>query len=804
MNQLLEDMRYGVRLLRKAPGWAVVMVATLTLVIGLSTAIFSLTNSILLNALPYPEPDRLMALWAASESAASANVPRFNPSSADWISWREQSASFEDIALTKSANFNLTGAGRPERVSGAHASPNLLRVLGIEPLEGRFFTEEEGKGDAKLAVLGSGFWQRRFARDPNILGQTIQLNGEAYEVIGVMPPRLQFPSKELDLLVPLFIPPSEIQSRLGFLYRSVGRLKAGVAPEQAQEEMSAIMVRLAELYPDSNGKLGIEVLVVPLLDSTVGQFRSTLYVLIGAVASLLLVGCINLGGLLVVRASARRREFAVRAALGAEPVRLRRQALAEVIPLSVAGALGGVLLAWWLLEVLVPLLPARLPAVESTPLDVPLLAFALLTSVLVVVLAGLLPARLASRAALSGALRESSRSVTGGGRFRNALVVAQIAVAVLLVFLCGLLLRSWAVAMAVDPGFATEDVLTLHLEVARSEYPTSAEVADYYRRLAERMRTIPGVVGAGFTNLLPLGSGRLSGPVYFESVPDDQWFAADSRSATPGYFAAMGIPLIRGRTFTDRDAEGAPLVGIIDQRMARTVFGEADPVGERMRFGVVTEETPWVEVVGVVGHVRSESLESDHRPQVYWPLAQQPPDRAALVVRTSGRPASFTSAVIEQIERENPDQPVYDVSTMADRLHQNLRSRNLLTGLMAVLGGSSLLLACLGLHGVVSYGTGLRLREFAIRMALGARPGEVRRLVLAHAGWLAILGSVIGLVAAVPAGHALSGQLFGVGSADLIALALAPVVLLATALLAGLGPALRAKRVDPASMLGDE
>jgi putative ABC transport system permease protein len=804
MARFLSDLRYGFRLLWKAPGWTAVVGATLALVIGLSTAIFSLADNILLNALPYPDAGRLVMLWATSANAAAAGVARFNPSSADWRDWREQSKLLEDSALTRATSFNLTGDGRPERVVAVRASSNLLAVLGLQPLRGRMFTEEEAAGDAKVALLSSGFWQRRFGGDPNVVGRGVELDGESFVVIGVVPLALQFPSRDFDVLAPLFIPPAEIQSRLGFLYRSVGRLKPGVTLQQAQAEMSAIMERLAKQYPASNGKLGTEVLVEPLLDSTVGKFRNTLYVLIAAVGSLLLVGCINLGGLLIVRASARTHELALRAALGADPAVLRRQALAEVLPLSVAGGVGGALLAWGLLKVLVPLLPAGLPGPDSIRLSATLLAFAFVLSVAVVLIAGLLPARQAARLSLSGALQQGTRTVAGGGSFRNVLVVAQMAVAVLLVFVGSLLLRSLAAVLEVDPGFSTKGVLTMHLEATRAKYPTAAQVADYYRRLVARVETVPGVQGAGFISHLPLGSSRLSGPVYFERTEDGSWFGADSRSVTPGYFSAMGIPLVRGRDFDDEDGDGAPLVGIIDEQLARKVFGDADPLGERMRFGVVTDSTPWVEIVGVVGHIRSESLETDPRPQVYWPMAQQSVDRAALVVRTAGRPETFVATVAEQIQDENPDQPVYAVRSMPEQIGLSLRSRNLLTGLMAVLAGSSLLLACLGLYGVVSYATRLRLRELAVRMALGARPGEARRLVLAHAGRLAILGLVIGLGAAQAVGRVLRSQLYGVGSTDVVALALVPSLVLVTALAAALGPARRARRVDPALVLRGE
>ncbi|MBO0798607.1 MAG: ABC transporter permease, partial [Blastocatellia bacterium] len=544
-------MRYGLRLLRRSSGWTVVMGATLSLGVGLTTAIFSLAYSILLRALPYPVPDRLVEIWSTSSVAVAAGVSRFNAGSADWIDWRALSRSFEDIALTKAiTSFNLTGGGPPERVQGGRTSSNLLQVLGVKPLLGRMFTEEEARGDAKVAVLSYGFWERRFAREPKIVGRSVLLNDESFEVIGVMPPAFRYPTKDCDLWTPLFIPPDEIRSRFSFQYRAVGRLKPGVSLQQAQSEMSTIMRHLAQQYPASNGAGQLGVLLEPLLYSTVGQFRSILYILLIASACLLLIGCINLGGLLIVRTSARTNEFAIRAALGASAAQLRRQTLAEVIPLSVAGAAGGVLLSWCLLKIMVSWIPSQLPASELLGLHQPVLAFALALSVLVVLFAGMLPARLSSRVQIAGTLQHNSRAVAGGGTIRSALVVAQIAVTLALVFASGLLLRSLVAVMKVNPGFTAQGLLTMHLAVTRSKYPTDSQVADYYGRLVGRVKTIPGVLEAGVVNILPFSGLRESRLVQFEGKPDDARLGADGRAVTPGYFAAMGIPLIRGRNFS--------------------------------------------------------------------------------------------------------------------------------------------------------------------------------------------------------------------------------------------------------------
>jgi putative ABC transport system permease protein len=543
-----------------------------------------------------------------------------------------------------------------------------------------------------------------------------------------------------------------------------------------------------------------------LPDSYVGQFRTTLYVLLAAVGCLLLIGCINLGGLLIVRANARRYEFAVRAALGASAGRLRRQTLAEALPLSLLGGGGGVLMAWLLLKVSVPLLPPWLPGLGAIGVHVPVLAFALVLSVLVVLLAAMLPARLAARVGLTEAMQQSSRTVAGGGVLRNALVAAQIAITLVLVFAGGLLARSLEAVLRVNPGFSPQGVLTMHLQVTPAKYPTHPQLADYYQQLVARVKTIPGVSEAGVVDTLPFSGNGVWGGVQLADKPDEAQLPASFSSVTPGYFAALGIPLRRGRGFAEQDKEGAPPVAIIDEQLARQAFGDGNPLGRRIRFGPITDQTPWREIVGVVGHIRASSLETDPRPQLYWPEAQRVETqfsqyRVALIIKTNGQPGSFASAIVKQIQQVNPEQPVYDVRSMDDWLSRSLQSRNLLTGMVVLFGGAALLLACLGLYGVVSYGVGLRLREFAIRTALGAQVRDVRRLVLGHIVRLWSAGSVIGLLAAWPVGRALQSQLYRVGGADAVAWLVAPVLLLVTALLAGFGPVRRAGRVDPANTL---
>jgi predicted permease len=801
VERFAEDVRFGLRMLRKTPVWTAVISATLALGVGLSTSIFSVVYAVLLQPLAYPQADRLVALWP---TASGNGYARFNVSAALWLEWRKSSTLLEEIALTRPiANFNLTGVGAPERLQGARTSFNVPRVLRVRPLLGRVFTEEEQHADARVAILSHAFWKRRFGGEPGILGRKIQLNGEPFEVIGVMPPEYRYPSADFELWTPLYIPSDEIRHGANGQYRSLARLKAGVSVEQAQAEFSAIMHRLANEYPASyrDGNTWTGALVEPLAQSDVFQVRGMLYALLGAVACLLLIGCMNLAVLLIARASARAREMAMRVALGATSGRLRRQLLAEVLPLSLAGIAGGLLLGWWILQTLMPYLPADTPRMASVGLHAPVLVFAVGVSLAVVLLAGLLPGQIAARSHLSGALQQSSRSVTGGGRARSLLVVAQIAVTLLLLFEGLLFARSFRALVRVHPGFASQGVLTMHLAVTRARYREDERVADYDRRIVDRVRSIPGVTAAGIVNRLPLSGIAQTGGVEFEGRSGA--YDSDWRSATAGYFEAIGIPVKQGRLFLDSDGPQSPRVALIDERIARRVFGSESPIGKRFRRYLpgFAQQDAWSEIVGVVGHILNDSLERDPRPQVYWPETQRTQDRGALVVRTAGHPESYTQAVVEQIRKEDSEQPVYDVRSMEEWVGRTLQSRTLLTSLVTLFGGASLLLACLGLYGVVSYSADLRLREFGIRMALGASAGHVRGLVLRYAGRLALWGCAIGLALSWPAGAALESLLFGVTRGDVASWLLAPALLITVALLSSFGAAGKAAKADPAVTL---
>lgn len=794
VRRYFDDARFGARMLRKTPGWTLTVCATLSLGIGLSTSIFSVVHAVLLRPLPFANPERLVALWPTNPK----NGNGFSVSSALWTEWRKRATTVQDITLTRPvANFNLTGDGTPERLNGARISFNLLSVLGVQPLLGRMFTEEEQLRPASVAVLSHGLWTRRFGGDTSIIGRKIQLNGGAFEVIAVMPADFNYPSAAFEIWTPLYLPASDFRHGFNHNYYSVGRLRAGVSIEQAQAEFGAIMRQLAQEFPMPyrQGAQWIGALVEPIASSDTFAARNTLWVLFGGAGCLLLIGCMNLASLLVARSGARAREMAVRSALGATPARLRRQALAEVLPLAAIGACGGILLASWMLRALIPLLPATMPRVDAIGLHTPVLAFAVIVSLAIVLIAGALPARAAGAA---------NRSVTANSNARNALLVAQLAATVLLVFGAILFSRSFNALLNVHPGFSSDGVLTMHLAVTRAKYPTDPEVAAYYARINESVASLPGVTAAGIVNRLPLAGIAQTGAVEFEGRAGG--FETDWRSATPGYFEAMAIPLRNGRLFAETDATNAPRVGLIDERLARQVFGAENPIGKRVRRYLpgFNPQEEWCEIVDVVGHILNDSLESDPRPQAYWPVTQNTQDRGALVVRTAGPPEAMARAVVAKIHAIDPDQPVYDVRSTREWIDRTLQTRKLMTVLMALFTASSLLLACIGIYGVVSYSASLREREFGIRLALGARVASVVGLVLSQAGRLAFIGCLAGLALVFPARRAIESMLYGVTTSDAVSWLLAPLLLIVIALIAAAIPARRAAKCDPAITLRAE
>jgi predicted permease len=801
-RNLARDFAYGARLLRRSPAFAAATVAIVALGIGAVTAIFSVVYSVVLRPLPYRDPERLVALWTR---APRLRLPRAFVNGADYREWRSQNHVFEDVALVRHiANFNLTDDGEPERILGARVSANLFDVLGVTPALGRLFTEDEDEiGHDDAVLLSDGLWKRRFGGDPSVVGRRIRLSGIPHTVVGVMRPDFRYPGREFQLWTPLTINPDELSRKIGgYSFLAVARLKRGVSVAAAQSEMDTIARRLEAAYPASNRETGVE--VVALLADVVSPVRPALLVLLGAVGCLLLIACLNLSSLLGARALSRAREFAVRRALGASRGRLAAQALAEVTPILALGGALGVAAAVWAVQAFIPLAPVALPRVESIGVHAPVLAFSVAMLAVTGLVSGLVPAVQAWRSDLASATREGGRSTTGGrgqSKVGSLLALTQVALTVPLVVGAGLLVRSFSALSQVDPGFRAEGALSLHLAIPRSKYPKDLDVAAFCSRLLEQVRAVPGVAAVGMVNRLPLAGVAQIGSVEFDR-PSEGEMIVDWRTVTPGYFDALGIPIREGRVFTEFDTEKAPPVGVIDEQIARAIWPGESAIGKRFRIPVAT--FPWVEIVGVVGHVRHDGLDVDPRPQVYWNYHQRTQDRAVLVVRGRQDPSALAPAVLAAIRKVDPEQAAYDVRPMEAVLERSLAQRWLNATLLGVFAGMALLLASVGVYGVIAFGVARRTREFGIRLALGAERSQVARLVVGQGAALAAAGTVVGVIAAAILAGAMQSLVYGVPPRDLASFAIASAVLLAVAVLASYLPARRAASVDPAVTLRAE
>jgi putative ABC transport system permease protein len=784
------ELRQAIRVLLKNPGFAVSAILILGLGCAATTTIFSVAYGVLLRDLPYKQPERLVSIGTR---LPKAGLPQAYAGAADYFDWRKRQQVFEDIALTRAvANFNLTGAGEPERVLGSRATASLFSTLGVTPLLGRTFTEQEQldpERASSVAVLSYRLWQRRFGADPAIVGRTIRLNGREAEVIGVMRPDFQYPSRDFELWMPLYYPPAELKDRMDFSYLAVGRLRPGVTVEQAGAQMESIAAGLAREYPGTNRDVGVY--VEPLIGQITEAVRPALWLLGAAVGVLFLVGCVNLASLLLARASGRQREFAIRGALGATRMRLIRQSFIETVPLAAMGAALGIFGASWLLEILIPLLPPGLPRVEEIGIQGPVLLFTIVLSVLAALAVSAAPA-----IQVAASLQ---RGPAAQGRMRDTLIAAEIACVVVLLVGAGLLMRSFLNVRGTDPGFVPDRVLSLHFAVDRATHGAEdRDVARYLGRLVDRVQATPGVQSVGIVNRLPLGGQAQTLLIEFEGsgVPIN----IDSRSASADYFRTLGIPILAGRVFRDDDTGARPPVGIIDDRLARQVFGTEDPIGKRFRIPIIAG-MPWVQVVGVARHIRSQGLDSDPRPQVYWPYAQRTQDRVAMVVKTAGDPGSMTAAVRGAIREVDPDQPLYDVRPMTEVVKRTLIGERLNVVLVGSFAALGLLLASIGLYGVVAHLTARRSREFGVRLAVGATPGRLLAMVLRQSLGRAAIGLAVGLVLAAAMSRFLGGMIHGVTAFDPVTYGGVAILLLLVAIAASYVPARRASKTDPMSAL---
>ena len=806
METFLQDVRYGARVLAKHKGFTAVAVLTLALGIGANTAIFSAVNDLLLRPLPYSDAERVVMLWEVSPEGRHMNTT----SRANFREWRAQGSSFESMAAFSDQRVALTGGGEPEEVALQLATPDLFKVLGVEPLLGRVLVEDDIRRDSAGVVLSHPFWKRRFGGDPNVIGKQITLSGQPFNVVGVMPPGFQWHIKQrsgtgkpAEVWMVLAMPQAGASSasERGRFLSVVARLKRGVSVEQADAELKTIHKRLEQ---DSTYNKNYTAEVIPLREQLVGNVRPALWVLLGAVGLVLLIACANVANLLLSRVAAREREIALRTALGARRSRVIRQLLTESLLLSLLGSALGLLVAWWGIRALVAISPRDLVSLQNVGINTTVLLWTLGVTLLTSVLFGVAPALEATRLNLSDALKEGGKGSDAQGsrsrRLRGALVVGEVALALMLLAGAGLLVKSFMQLRQINTGFETENVLTMVLRLPAAKYKEDPEYVAFFRQALERVRAIPGVRSAGIVNYLPLygGLGAATGfdvegqpPPAPGTGPSTNVRVADSE-----YFKAMGIPVQRGRTFTDaEDAEPRHVI-LVSESFARRFFPNEDPLGKRIK--VYMDENPaWTEIIGVVGDVRYDNLTAEAEPFVYYPHPELTYAFMTLVIRTAGDPAALAPAVRREIAALDADQPVADVRTMTEVMSEQVARARFNTLLLAVFAGLATLLSAIGIFGVMSYSVQLRTREIGLRMALGAQPRRVLILVLRQGLLLTLVGIGVGLAGSLALSRVMTGLLYGVTASDPLTFASIVVVLAAVSLIACYIPARRATRVDP-------
>jgi putative ABC transport system permease protein len=796
METLWQDLRYGARMLLKQPGFTLIAVLTLALGIGANTAIFSLMNAVLLRPLPFPEPGRLAQVW---NSNLEKGFTTFAITVRDYVNWRQRSQVFEQLAAYRHWTFTLTGGGEPEQLPGNHVSASFFATFGVSPLLGRaFLPTEEQPGGPPVVVLSHSLWQRRFGAESGVINQTVTLDGKVYTVVGVMPGGFAFPlrSKPAELWTPLVFQPAELE-RGGHNLQVLGRLKPGFTLKQAQAELGDLSRQLEAGRSPERG-LRFDARVISLSEAVAGDVQSILLLLLGAVGCVLLIACANVANLLLARAATRYRELAVRRALGASRRRLIAQLLTESALLSFLGGALGLVLAWLSLDLLVALSPVNLPRAEQARIDGGVLVFTLCLSLCTSLLFGLAPAWQAARVNLNDALKEGARQTTnsrGGSRFRQLLVVTEMALALVLLIGASLLLRSFARLYGVDSGLNTQNVLTATLSLNSSQYQGLPGRIVFMRELLEHLRALPEVQAAGLTSDLPLrGSAvtesfSIAGRPTPEAKPQAGWYTASA-----GYFRAFSVPLLRGRDFTEQDAETAPRVVIINQTLAQRFWPAGDAVGQYLK---IDNDLPR-EIVGVVGDTKHLALDKETMPEMYVPYAQARYLMSVqLVVRTVADPLRLADALGRQVLALNPNQPVSQIKTMAQYLSEGVALPRFRSVLLGLFGALALALAIIGLYGLMSYTVTQRTHELGIRLALGAQAGDVLKLILRQGLKLALMGAALGLLAAFALTRLIEKLLFGVSATDPLTFAVIPLLLVGVALLACWVPARRAAQVDP-------
>jgi putative ABC transport system permease protein len=785
-------------MLLKNIGFTVVAVLALTLGIGADTAIFSVVNAVLLTPLPYAESDRLVFLWEDNPQ-----IQRMSIAYPNFIDWRDQNTVFDNIGVFRRQNYNLTGNGEPERLVGAMMSADMFDVLRVEAAKGRVFISDEDKaGASPVVVLSHGLWQRRFGGDPNILDQSISLDGRGYTVIGIMPPDFLFPSR-----AELWTSAGQASTSPGWENRGnhpglqgVARLKPGVTVAQAREGMEIVAVNLEKQYPDSN--TGNRVTIIPALESVVQSIRPALFVLLGAVGFVLLIACANVANLLLARATARQKEIAIRTALGASRWRIIRQLLTESILLSFFGGEFGLLLASWGVKLIIALSPNIIPRSREIGLDNRVLAFTVAVSLLTGIIFGLVPALQMSKPDLNETLKDAGRGSTGRRHvLRSALVVAEVALTLVLLVGAGLMIRSFYRLQQVDPGFNYDNLLTFNISLPQKKYPDDAQKINFYDQLTEKIRALPGVQTVGIASGLPLGNNGWQTSFVIDGQPPPEpgkTPLTEAAAASPDYFRAMGITLLKGRAFSEQDTKSTPRVVLIDEEFARRYWPDEDPLGKHLRSGGNDPRNPLIEVIGVVRRVKMDGInEESNRVQSYYPFRQVTFGGVSVVVKTSNDPMSLVSAARQQVLSVDPDQPIYNVNTMQQLRADSIEQEKLNLMLLSIFAAVALILAAVGIYGVMAYSVTQRLHEIGIRMALGAQQSDVLGMVIKHGMKLTLGGLIIGLVGAWLTTRLMSSLLFGVSATDTMTFIAVPLVLAGVALVACAVPARRATKVDP-------
>jgi putative ABC transport system permease protein len=801
MRDWLLDARFAMRTWRKVPAVSAVILLTIGLAIGANTAIFSVVDGVLLRPLRFKDPDKLVMLW---QKDGRNNVEQGLLSPADFSDFRRQSTAFEDLgAIYPYSSVNLTGEGDPERLDVSMVSPSVFSILGVTAESGRTFLTEEGQaGNGKAVVLSHGFWLRRFGAKP-LLGKALLLNNEPYTVVGVMPESFQFPSARIDMWLPLAMGEKELAVRQVRVLQAVARLKPGVSRQQAAAEAKAISSRLEREHPETN--TGADANLVSLTDQIVGDVRRALLILTGAVGCILLIACANMANLLLARATSREREVAIRQAIGAGRRRLIRQMLTESVLLSLLGGALGLVLAFWGIQTLIRLSPGGIPRLDEVRLDPRALLFTLLISIGAGLLFGIVPALQSSREDLVGSLKEGTRNAgRAKRRLFNTFVIAEIALALVLLSGAGLLIRSFLRLQDVRLGFQSTSLLTASVSLPRSRYPQSAQRAEFYTDLVERVGKLPQVRGAGAINFIPLGGQAPTTSLTVEGrtfPAGEQLPELEYRVVTPSYFRTMRTPLLKGRWFTVQDRDNAPGVALVNEAAARRFWPGEEAAGKRIKLGPDADKQPWLTIVGVVGDVRQFGLDTEPKPEVYQNYLQHGASSMTLAVRTASNPSSIVPDVRAQVLALDKDLPIYNVRTGEQLIAESVAKRRFSTFLLSTLAGIALVLAAAGIYALMSYSVTQRTHELGLRMALGARREDALRLVLGQAMTLTGVALLLGWLASFALTRIMGSLLFETSTTDPATFAAVSLTLFAVALLACFVPAHRATKVEPLTAL---